>query len=325
MSRHILATGQTFCADVSGARIPCAGSGQDAETAPGIPSGADRFRVRSEAVLDAATGLTWLRDANAPGFPLAWQEAFDFIEDMNAKGLAGHDDWRLPDRRELFSLVSFDAHSPALPPGHPFENVFSGWYWTATDSAMHAAQAWHVHFMGGRMFWGTKTGYELVWPVRGMTGVLPAVSPASPLGVPWPESRFLAEGDAVRDALTGLAWTRSADLAPGPVDWEAAFAVAARLNRDRHAGLDGWRLPTIRELESLTDASAHTPALCPGHPFTDTREAYWSSTNSGYEPDWAMCHYLHKGAVGVGFKRDRGFHVWAVSEAAPNPPAGSGR
>ena len=320
MTRHILSTGQTFCADVSGVRIPCAGTGQDAEAAPGLTWDAGRFEPRGETVLDTLTGLTWLRDANAPGFPVSRHEAFEFVDAMNAEKRAGHDDWRLPDRRELFSLITFDRHSPALPDSHPFENVFEGWYWTSTGSAMHADQAWHVHLMGGRMFWGSKDGFELVWPVRGASRLLPAVTAGpSDHGVPWPAPRFEPYGETVRDNLTDLTWTRSADLGNGPMSWEDAFAVVERLNRDGFASVTTWRLPTIRELESLADAARHSPALPDGHPFTDTREAYWSSTNSGYEPDWTMCFYLHKGAVGVGFKRDHGFHVWGVSPAAPTP------
>ena len=320
MTRHILSTGQTFCAEVSGKRIPCAGTGQDAATRPGLPWDADRFNAQGETVLDTLTGLTWLRDANAPGFPVSRPEAFAFVEAMNAKRHAGHHDWRLPDRRELFSLITFDRHSPALPDAHPFENVFEGWYWTSTSSVMHADQAWHVHLMGGRMFWGSKDGFELVWPVRGESKTLPAVTAGpSDFGVPWPEPRFEADGETVHDNLTGLTWTRSADLSDGPTSWEDAFAMVKRLNADAFAGISGWRLPTIRELESLADSAHHSPALPEGHPFTDPREAYWSSTNSAYEPDWAMCFYLHKGAVGVGFKQDHGFHVWAVSPDRPRP------
>ncbi|MEF2230220.1 MAG: DUF1566 domain-containing protein [Pseudodesulfovibrio sp.] len=312
----VLSTGQSFCADIDGARVGCAGTGQDAEASPGIPWDAGRFAPGGETVFDTATGLTWLRDANVIGFPVAWEEGRDFIRGMNERTHAGHADWRLPDRRELFSLVSFDAHSPALPEGHPFTNVFSGWYWTATPSAMHPAQAWHVHFMGGRMFWGTRTGYELIWPVRGTSAVLPAVTASAENGAAWPSPRFAAQGETALDGLTGLTWTRSADLAPGPVGWQDAFETVVRLNRDRLGGMENWRLPTIRELESLTDAARHSPALPGRHPFADPREAYWSSTNSAYEADWAMCLYLHKGAVGVGFKGDRGFHVWAVTEQA---------
>ncbi len=314
MTRHILSTGQTFCADVNGSRIPCAGTGQDAESAPGTAWDETRFQADDESVLDTLSGLTWLRDANAPGFPVSWREAFDFIKTMNAEKHARHNDWRLPNRRELFSLITFDRHSPALPDGHPFRNVFQGWYWTSTTSAMHDDQAWHVHLMGGRMFWGSKTGYELVWPVRGASDRLPAIiAGPSETGVPWPEPRFEAAKLTVRDRLTGLTWNRSADQAHGPVTWETAFETVAELNKASAAGITTWRLPTIRELESLADAAHHSPALPGGHPFTDTREAYWSSTNSGYEPDWAMCFYLHKGAAGVGFKPDNGFHVWAVT------------
>jgi hypothetical protein len=42
-------------------------------------------------------------------------------------------------------------------------------------------------------------------------------------------------------------------------------------------------------------------------------EAYWSSTTSAFEPDWCMALYMHKGAVGVGQKKDENFSVWAVS------------
>lgn len=320
MSPHILPTGQTFCADINGNRIPCAGTGQDAENVPTPPWDEPRFLTDGDTVRDSLTGLNWLKNANVPGFPISWREAFDFIETMNAEKHAGYDDWRLPNRRELFSLITFDRHSPALPDGHPFENVFAGWYWTSTTSAMHEDQAWHVHLMGGRMFWGSKTGYELVWPVRGASTELPTVSAApSGTGVPWPAPRFETKGKAVYDRLTELTWTRSADLSSGPSAWEEAFATVARINDEAHAGISNWRLPTIRELESLADAAHHSPALPDGHPFTDTREAYWSSTNSGYEPDWAMCFYLHKGAAGVGFKRDNGFHVWAVSSQPFTP------
>lgn len=314
MSRLILSTGQRFCADRQGGSIDCPDSGQDAEFAPGLAWTASRFAPSDETVLDALTGLTWLRNANALGFPISWQEAQDYIRTMNSDKIAGHDDWRLPNKRELFSLISFDTHSPALPEDHPFENVFHGWYWTSTLSAMHPEQIWHVHFMGGRMFWGTRTGYELVWPVRGTSDVIPAITSGSDdFGVEWPKPRFETDGDVVIDRLTGLRWTRSADLADGPVDWETAFSTIAELN-DRETKNLSWRLPTIRELESLADTSTHSPALPEGHPFTDTREAYWSSTNSGYEADWAMCFYLHKGAAGVGYKADSGFHVWAVAD-----------
>ena len=64
---------------------------------------------------------------NIAEFPLAWQEAFDYIATMNHDNVFGSSDWRLPNRRELRSLMSHQTRKPALPEEHPFVNVFSGW------------------------------------------------------------------------------------------------------------------------------------------------------------------------------------------------------
>jgi len=72
----------------------------------------------------------------------------------------------------------------------------------------------------------------------------------------------------------------------------------------------------INELESLVDCSMHSPALPSGHPFEDIEDAYWSSTTSMFEPDWAWALYLTKGATGVGQKRGPHFSVWAVCDMA---------
>jgi len=85
------------------------------------------------------------------------------------------------------------------------------------------------------------------------------------------------------------------------------------LNRQRDVAYS-WRLPNINELESLVDCSAHSPALPHGHPFTEVREGYWSSTTSMFEPDWAWALYLTKGAVGVGQKKGAHFSVWGVCD-----------
>lgn len=73
-----------------------------------------------------------------------------------------------------------------------------------------------------------------------------------------------------------------------------------------------WRMPTINELESLVDASECDPALPLEHPFLIRQQGYWSSTTSGFEKDWAYVLYMDKGAVGVGFKKKKEFHLWPV-------------
>ncbi|PKN55000.1 MAG: hypothetical protein CVU56_23545 [Deltaproteobacteria bacterium HGW-Deltaproteobacteria-14] len=59
-------------------------------------------------VTDAATGLVWQRangQQSAGDLQFSWKEALAYCE---ALALAGHDDWRLPDVRELQSIVDYD-------------------------------------------------------------------------------------------------------------------------------------------------------------------------------------------------------------------------
>lgn len=323
--RHILATGQTGCFDERGRMTECAGTGQDGEHRAGLAWPEPRFESAADGlVLDRLTNLTWTRNARLADFPLTWAEALDFVRDLNAEGHLGHRDWRLPNRRELRSLIHLSMRKPALPPDHPFEDVVQNWYWTSTTSRMSPGYAWYVHFEGGRMFYGKKDQYCLVWPVRGESAVLAATGQHACFddlgseipcrdtgqdgelraGAPWPEPRFVETGRGMRDELTELTWRKAADEC-GLCTWNQALACA------QEAG-GGWALPTINELESLVDASRADPALPEGHPFAGVQEAYWSATSSGFEPDWSYVLYLHKGAVGVGYKPNLDFYVWLV-------------
>ena len=134
--RHILQTGQITCHDASGRAIDCADSGQDAEFAIGATWPTPRFAVHGELVEDRLTGLHWSRDANPAEFPLTWQEALEWIHDANRSRLFDRADWRLPNRRELRSLISHHTRRPALPLDHPFTGVFASWYWSSTSAAI---------------------------------------------------------------------------------------------------------------------------------------------------------------------------------------------
>jgi len=330
--QHYLHTGQRTCHADDGSEVLCEGSGQDASFAVGALWPAPRFALCGNEVTDNLTGLIWCRNASLTEFPLTWQEALDFVASMNREQRFGQRDWRMPNRRELRSLLSLQNKLPALPEQHPFINVFNGWYWTSTTAAISPAHAWYVALDGGRMFYGGKDQSFMLWPVRGAgLGIVPrtgqclcydAAGEVAPCrgtgqdgelrcGAAWPEPRFEMLHNGVVDHLTGLLWQRRANLAAQTVKWREALAAVAVLNR---AGAESvWRLPTINELESLVDSAAHSPALPSGHPFTDLQGIYWSSSTSLFEPDWAWALYLEKGATGVGQKRYAQFSVWAVA------------
>ena len=329
---HYLHTGQRTCHGDDGSEVVCAGSGQDAAFNVGALWPDPRFDLRGDEVMDTLTGLIWCRNANLAEFPLTWQEALDFVAVMNREQRFGQRGWRMPNRRELRSLLSLQCRMPALPEQHPFMDVFNGWYWTSTTAAISPAHAWYVALDGGRMFYGGKDQSFMLWPVRGKglsvvprTGqsvcydsagkVIPCAGSGQDgelrYGAPWPEPRFEILHNGVLDHLTGLLWRRSANLTAQTVVWREALAAVAVLNRE-DAGMN-WRLPTINELESLVDCATHSPALPSGHPFTGVQDIYWSSSTSLFEPDWAWALYLEKGATGVGQKRYAQFSVCAVA------------
>ncbi len=70
-SPHYLDTGQRTCHADNGREIPCAGSGQDASFAVGMPWPEPRFELHGDEVMDCLTGLVWCRNANLAEFPLA--------------------------------------------------------------------------------------------------------------------------------------------------------------------------------------------------------------------------------------------------------------
>jgi hypothetical protein len=329
-----LKTGQSLCFDEAGKVIPCPNSGQDGQWQKGLPWPRPRFQVQDEIVVDRLTGLAWTKNANVAEFPLTWPEALVWVAQMNRERTFGFSDWRLPNRRELRSLLDHQSRKPALPQGHPFNGVFLSWYWTSTTAAIQPAYAWYVHTEGGRMFYGGKNQAFLLWPVRGEGfGILPATGQKKcfdangkeipcpgtgqdgdfQTGARWPEPRFLVREDVVLDRLTDLVWYGQADLLRKPVTWTEALEAVAQWNLKRADG--PWRLPNINELESLVDADRHSPALPADHPFSEVRSEYWSSTTSFFEPDWAYALYLQKGAVGVGQKKGPYFYVWPVRDA----------
>lgn len=119
-------------------------------------------------------------------------------------------------------------------------------------------------------------------------------------GVGWPKARFIPSEHGVLNALTGLTWHAGAISGEKTVAWNEALQVLSAYTRETNLP---WRMSTINELESHVDASEPNPALPPTQTFPPVMEAYWSSTTSVFETDWAYVLYLAKGAVGVGYKK----------------------
>ena len=296
-------TDQDTCYDTQGTQIDCQDSGHDASYKRlGRPYFANRFEVTDGSVKDTLSGLVWKKHAGLSEFPLSWPEALEFVEQLNNSPEPLGNVWRLPSRRELFSLLSHQHVNPTLPLNHPFSDVFNGYYWTGTSCARLPDQAWYVHMGGGRVNRGMKHGSYMVWPVRGQMH--------TSRNVP---ARFSTTDGVYLDRHTGRYWYTGSDLASRPCTWDEALGAIRDLNNARKNRFSNWRLPNIRELESLVDDNRHSPAFAPGFPLAAARTSgYWSSTTSIYEPRYAWVLYCTDGSIGVGFKVQKEFHVLPV-------------
>jgi hypothetical protein len=295
----MLETDQKNCFDEIGNRIDCRNTLQDAEYKSRKPYVSNRFNVCNDFVEDRWTGLIWHLNANLAEFPLTWKEAFEFVQEVNDSVTSGIKNWRLPTRSELFSLVSHQLINPALPEHHPFANVFNGYYWTQTECSRLPDQAWYIHLGGGRVYRGMKHGSYMVWPV---TGKIKNQSV---------NDRFHMDGITTYDSLTNRTWLVGKEQPRVTVTWKEAADYIKNLN-DRIGGFSDWRLPNIRELESLVDTTQHSPAFAAPSAFDIIQAGYWSSTTSLYEPRYAWVLYTMDGAIGVGFKTYADFFVLPV-------------
>lgn len=157
-------TGQVTCYDNEGKVIDCNNTGQDGEHQIGMAWLAPRFiDYGNGTVLDNATNLIWTKNAQQIKGTKKW---IDAITACNNFDFAGYSDWRLPNVKELLSLIDYEHHDPALAPGHPFDNVQFIFYWSSTTYDATPINAWGVYLCNGYVFNYHKTTSAYVWPVR---------------------------------------------------------------------------------------------------------------------------------------------------------------
>lgn len=168
-------TGGTIQLPKTGQTIGLA-TGDDGDLEEGVTLPVPRFSVNGDGTFtDNLTQLVWTPDANAPGpaacnpgVAMQWQEALDFVKCLNINSYLGHTDWRLPNRKELRSLVDYSAYDPPLQAGYPFTSVQRDFYWASTTGAYSPSSAWDVDMINGNLDLNVKDSVSYrVWPVRG--------------------------------------------------------------------------------------------------------------------------------------------------------------
>ncbi|MFE8034209.1 DUF1566 domain-containing protein [Thiohalocapsa marina] len=161
-------------------------TGDDGEIQAGVVWPDPRFTDNGDGtVTDNLTGLIWLKNTNCFGTQ-PWTNAlakanalYDGCTDCggadNDCGLVDSStagDWRLPNIKELQSLVDFGQDHPALPSGYPFLGVptsidQSYHVWSSTSRADLTASAWYLNLRVGDVNNIGKSNLKYVLPVRG--------------------------------------------------------------------------------------------------------------------------------------------------------------
>lgn len=146
----LMALAAFCCADVARGDQTCSDNMQ-----PSAPD--SRFAVNADGtVLDSVTGLTWKRCAEGQSEPgcggspmgYTWQEALQLADQ---RVFAGYSDWRLPNVKELQSLIEQRCYGPSINL-NVFENTASASYWSASPYAQYSffsGSAWFVEFEYG--------------------------------------------------------------------------------------------------------------------------------------------------------------------------------
>lgn len=261
-----------------------------------------------DVVIDSVTGLMWSREASPIDEEFSFEGAVDYCAESEAGGFC---DWRLPTRIELVSLVDFTRTRPAIDPVFadfpPADEQRMGWSFITSSTT--ATTEWRIFFDDGG-----SVAVQRANVLQGARARCVRVHTENEQ----PESRYLIEGqapdDVVTDRGTGLTWQRR------PSERTLSFSEAQSYCSNLALEGDGWRLPSMKELQTIVDESRPSPAVDPEiFPGVTTTSLFRTSTVSAECSD---CAWLARpdGSVfdtGVNTGLQAEHHVRCVRPAAP--------
>ena len=256
-------------------------------------------------ITDLVSGLMWSQtpDMDEDGDidvqdKMTYENALDGATDYN---IGGYTDWRLPTIKELYSLIIFSGVDPSGYEGTSTEglipfidtNYFDFAYGDtdAGERIIDAQYATSSMYVDGELLFGVNfadgriKGYGLQMPFGPgeKTFCVMYVRGNSTYG----ENKFIDNGDGtITDDATHLMWMQD-DNAEG-MAWADVLSYAENFE---FAGYSDWRLPDVKELQSIVDytrspGTTNSAAIDPVFNCTEiTNEAneadygfYWSST-----------------------------------------------
>ncbi len=227
--------------------------GQDASYIINPPSYTNN---QNGTITDNVTGLMWQKDM---GKKLTFEEA---LQKVNSANTGGYNDWRIPNIKELYSLIQFSGTvkgDKALTPfidttyfNQPIgdtsskEREIDAQTWSSTEYVAKTMKnddtVFGVNFVDGRIKGYPKYNPRSSEPnkmyfrfVRGNTD--------------YGKNNFVDNNNGtVSDKATGLVWQQSDSLKS--LNWQQALQYA---QESTLGGFNDWRLPNAKELQSIVD------------------------------------------------------------------------
>ncbi len=233
--------------------------GEDADISINTPSYTDN---NNGTVTDNVTGLMWQQ---TDGGEMTFENAIAYCAGLR---LGGYNDWRLPVCIELFDINSYDKLNPALNTTY-FTKTPAEYWWTSITRADDALAVWVVNAGGGI---GAHPKSETLSAGGSKRFHVRAVRKPN-IGSQG-DVHLVDNGDGtITDNYTGLIWQK---IQPqGSFTWEEALTYASGLTL---AGKSDWRLPNVKEIQSLNDEKLLKPSFNKYY-FTNTQSGnYWTST-----------------------------------------------
>lgn len=323
------------------------GDGRNGVLSP-YTAGADGLTVN-----DPLTGLTWQRGPETDGDgkitlkdKLTYSQALKQPGKLNETRFGGFNDWRLPSIKELYSLFDGRGTDPSGPQTadtsrlKPFidthffdfaygdtragERIIDSQYASSTKYTGKSPRGGGDKLFGVNFADGRIKGYDLKMPGgREKTFYVQCVRGNPRYGT----NDFQDNNDGtITDRSTGLMWAR-ADSGKG-MNWPDALAWVAEKNAGKYLGHGDWRMPTIKELQSIVDYTRSPDTT--GSAAIDPLFECSPVTNEGGQPDypfyWSDTTHLSTLGTGsamyVAFGRAGG---WLTPRSlAGGPPAMAG-
>jgi len=251
-------------------------------------------------VTDPTTGLVWMRCSMGQdwdGMTCTGTAKTYTFDEANALTVtfAGQSDWRVPNIRELQTIVDRSVISPAIDKV-AFPNTPASNFWSASAYAGNSFQAWYVYFYDGLA--GYYSGYKSnAFQVR----LVRAGQSLNLFNVSRPSSDYVDHADGTvthtptrlmwQKCAVGQSWNTLAATCTGTATsiWDAALKLTSS-----QAGHTDWRLPTEDELISLVDYSKSDPAINTSIFPTESASYFWSaSAYAGYSGNaWDVNFYV---------------------------------